>query len=319
MARKKKIIIEARINEYELRDGNPNVPYTPEEIAEDARACAEAGAAVVHFHARHDDGSPDFAPDTYADIITRIRARSSILTHPTLGSLKKELPLLERLRPMLDLARDPATAPDILPLCLSSPNWDFYDEARRDFSNTEKVYLNPTAELLGSIKAIQAAGIKLACLCWDVGATRRAEAFLGSGRLDGPVYLPFHLTSGGMLAGHPGTISGLEAHLAFLPRSGPVEWAALNLHGSMLPLAERIAREGGHIQIGIGDYHYREEGAPTNAALVARVVDIARAAGREIATPEEAREMLGMSRRNADCTQTGSVLSIPGSDHVMPL
>ena len=289
-----KIIIEARINEYAMRDGNPNVPWTPDEIARDAQACAEAGAAVVHFHARKPDGAPDFEPRTCAEIIARIRERSAILTHPTLGSLSRELPLAKRLRPMLDLARDPATAPDIVPLCLSSPNWDFYDAASGAFTNTDKVYLNPTADLIGSVEEIQAAGIKLACVCWDVGATRRVDALMASGRLERPAYLPFHLTSGGMLAGHPGTLAGLEAHLAFLPKASAVEWAVMNLHGSMLPLVERIARGGGHVQIGIGDHHYAEEGRPTNAELIARVTRIAREAGREIATPEEARRILGM-------------------------
>ena len=60
----------------------------------------------------------------------------------------------------------------------------------------------------------------------------------------------------------------------------PSEWAVLNLHGSMLPLAERIIRDGAHIQIGIGDYHYAELGAPTNADLVSRIAEIAKRLGR---------------------------------------
>ncbi len=70
----RKLIIEARVNEYMMREaGNPNVPYSPEEIARDAVACREAGAAVLHFHARHPDGTPDHAAATYAETVRRIR------------------------------------------------------------------------------------------------------------------------------------------------------------------------------------------------------------------------------------------------------
>ena len=289
----KKLIIEARINEYEMRDQNPNVPWTAREIAGDAKECRAAGASIVHFHARKLDGTPELSAAAYGEIIAQIKDSSDILVHPTLGSLKKDLPLAERLKPMLDLGAVPETRPDILPLCLSSPNWDFFDSSSKTFVSAEKIYMNPTEDLIGSVREIAKAGIGLSCVCWEIGATRRVAAFLHAGILRGPVYLPFHLTSGGMLAGHPGTQDGLDAHLAFLPQGEPIEWAVLNLHGSMLPLAERIIRDGGHIQIGIGDHHYAELGAPTNADLVSRIAEIAKRLGRDIASPDEAREMLG--------------------------
>src|SRR3712207_5382488 len=81
-----KLIIEARVNEYMDRArGNPNVPYTPAEIAADAVACREAGAAVLHFHARKSDGQPEHDPSSYAETVRRIRESSDILVHPTLG------------------------------------------------------------------------------------------------------------------------------------------------------------------------------------------------------------------------------------------
>ena len=81
----KKLILEARINEYMSRDLNPNVPWLPEEIGEDAARCREEGASVVHFHARNADGSPDHSAVTYSRAIREVRARSDILIHPTLG------------------------------------------------------------------------------------------------------------------------------------------------------------------------------------------------------------------------------------------
>ena len=279
-----------------MRARNPHVPWSADEIAADATRCRDAGAAIVHFHARKPDGSPETSPAAIGAVIRRIKEMSDILVHPTLGSLTQELPILERLQPVLDLAKDPATKPDMLPLCLSSPNWDFFDSDRGRFVSAEKIYLNPTEELIASIQELSAAGVGLSCVSWEIGATRRVAALHEAGILRSPIYLPFHLTSGGMLAGHPGTQDGLDAHLAFLPRGEVIEWAVMNLHGSILPLAETIIRGGGHIQIGIGDYHYVELGAPTNADLVRRVVEIAGRLGRDIASPDETRFMLGLDQ-----------------------
>ena len=81
----KKMILEARTNEYAMRDENPHVPWTSDEIAESAARCREAGASIVHFHARKPDGSPEHSVEVYADIIRKIRAKCDIFIHPTLG------------------------------------------------------------------------------------------------------------------------------------------------------------------------------------------------------------------------------------------
>lgn len=290
-----KLIIWARINEYEMRDGNPHVPWTPAEIAADAKACREAGAAIVHFHARKPDGAPEPDPRVCGEIIGRIRDLSDILVYPTLGVLARSLPIVQRLRPVLDLTASERTRPDIVPLCLSSPNWDFYDADRKALRATDHIYLNPTDELIASIETLRSTGVGLECLSWEVGATRRLAALHHAGVLPGPIMVSFHLTSGGMLAGHPGTAEGVQTHLEFLPDRKIYRWAVMNLHGSMLPLAESTIRQGGHVQLGLGDYPYPELGAPTNADLVREVARIAHACGRGIATPEEARQILGLS------------------------
>lgn len=228
-------------------------------------------------------------------MIKQVKNTSDILVHSTLGSQTKGLPIRERLQPVLSLAKSPASKPDILPICLSSPNWDFYDPKERRFLGAEKVYSNPTDEMITSAQELNAAGVAVSCVSWDIGATRRLDALRHAGILNDPVYMQFDLTSGNMLAGHPATAEGLDAHLAFLPQGAAIEWGVINLHGSILPLAEKIILAGGHIHIGIGDHHYEEEGVPTNAELVRRIVDIAHRLGREIASPKEARSMLGIA------------------------
>jgi uncharacterized protein (DUF849 family) len=292
----KKLIIEARINEYEMRDANPHVPWTPEEIAADAARCREAGAAIVHFHARKPDGAPDFSAQTYGEIIRRIKERSDILVHPTLGAGRADQPVSQRIKPVMELGADASTRPDLIPLCMGSPNWDFFDGETGRFVSSDKIFVNKTEDLIASARGLTAAGFGLSCVCWEVGATRRLSAFLDAGIVPAPGYLVFHLTSGGMLAGHPGTPEGLDVHLAFLPEGRAVEWAVINLHGSMIGLLEMIIRRGGHVQIGIGDYPYRENGAPTNAELVRQVAETAAQLGREVATPEEAAAILGLKR-----------------------
>jgi uncharacterized protein (DUF849 family) len=198
---------------------------------------------------------------------------------------------------------------------MGSPNWDFFDSENRRFVSPDKIFVNKTEDLIASARGLTSAGFGLSCVCWDLGATRRLAAFLDAGIVPTPAYLVFHLTSGGMLAGHPGTPEGLEAHLAFLPEGRAVEWAVINLHGSMMGLLEMIIRGGGHVQIGIGDYSYRELGAPTNAELVRRVVEMAARVGREVATPEEAGALLGLKqdRPSSEAKGTGSASREPST------
>ena len=80
-----KIIIEARVNELEGRNGNPNVPFTPSEVIRDAKACYDAGASIIHFHGRTPSGAPEHTPAYYLETNAGIRDACPILIHPTLG------------------------------------------------------------------------------------------------------------------------------------------------------------------------------------------------------------------------------------------
>lgn len=290
-----KLIIEARVNEFAMRDRNPNVPWTPQEIAAEAASCREAGAAIVHFHARKGDGAPEPSARVTLEIVRRIRDRSDVLINPTLGSVKQDLPVFKRIAMLLDESKGPEDRPDILPLCLGSLNWDGVDPDTGRLFDKDRIYLNRTSDLVTGARALMDAGIGASCVLWEVGHTRRLAAFLDAGIIPEPAYAVFHLVGGGILSGHPATPAGLDAHLAFLPR-GRAEWAIMSLGESLLPLAETVIRAGGHLQIGIGDHPYAEIGAPTNAELIRAVVEIARGVGRAVATPDEARTLLGLQR-----------------------
>ena len=290
----KKMILEARINEYAMRDENPNVPWTPDEIAESAARCREAGASIVHFHARKPDGSPEHSVEVYADIIRKIRAKSDILIHPTLGWFANDEDPAGRTKCVTTLAKDPATKPDFAPIDTGTINLDQYDPSTKTFSHTERVYKNRTDTLELYAREFRVAGIKPVLVCWSVGFVRRAAALIEMGLIDEPAYFLLNMTDGPYITGHPGTPAGLEAHLRFLPKNRRLEWASNVVGGDLLKLTVMSAERGGHIAPGIGDYAYRDLGCPTNEQVVSMAAAGARKAGREIASVEDTRELLGL-------------------------
>ena len=114
------------------------------------------------------------------------------------------------------------------------------------------------------------------------------------GLIDEPAYFLLNMTDGPYITGHPGTPAGLEAHLRFLPKNRRLEWASNVVGGDLLKLTAMSAERGGHIAPGIGDYAYRELGCPTNEQVVNMAAAGARKAGREIASVEDTRELLGL-------------------------
>jgi 3-keto-5-aminohexanoate cleavage enzyme len=290
-----KLIIEVRVNEYAMRDGNPNVPWTPDEIAQDAAEIRAAGASILHFHARQPDGSPAHDYDTYAATIRGIRQAGDLLVHSTLGQITVQGDAA-RIAHILRLAEDPALKPEFASMDIGSTNIDVYDPVAKRFATTNKSYVNATETLLFFARTFRDAGIKPAIACWAVPFLRYAEALLDMELLAEPAYLLLVHTDRSILGGHPPTPAGLRAFLDFLPRNKRVHWTVNAKPGNLFPLAAQAIQLGGHVAIGIGDNPYAELGAPRNAELVRRVVELAKACGREIATPDEARVMLGIPR-----------------------
>lgn len=288
----RKMILEARVNEYAMRERNPHVPWTADEIAETAARCRAEGAAIVHFHARGDDGSPVHTVEAYAEIIRKIRNRSDILVHPTLGWFSNDHDPAGRADCVTTLALDPATKPDIAPIDTGSTNLETYDAAARSFSHADRVYINRTETLELYASRFRRSGIKPQIVCWSIGFMRRACALMEMGLVDEPAYFLLNMTDGPYLTGHPGTPEGLHAHLQFLPPERQVEWVANVVGGDLLALAEMAAREGGHLAPGIGDHPYEEIGCPSNEEVVRVAARTVKAAGRELATPDDVREML---------------------------
>lgn len=289
-----KIIIEARVNELALRTENPNITFLPEEIAADARSCFEAGASILHYHGRKQDGSPDNSPDHYLATNRLVRDSCGILIHPTLGYIANDADASGRFAAIETTMQDSATAVDFAPMDVGSVNVDWWDPVARRYTTTDLIYKNSTATLMHFAERIRHHRLTPYLVSWNVSFTRQIDAFLQMGVIDEPAYVCFCLTDGIVLSGHPGTPEGLDAHLMFLPKDRRFVWTVVNYKGDLLRLADKIIAAGGHISIGTGDYPYAEYGQPTNAELVARIAAMARAQGREVASVEETRAILKM-------------------------
>jgi 3-keto-5-aminohexanoate cleavage enzyme len=289
-----KLIIEVRINEYASRTGNVNVPFSPEEICEEALRCWREGASIIHYHARDPEtGAPSSKTEIYVETARRIKDKSDLLLKPTLGAWTLPSPEA-RMSHIISMAKDPASKADLAPIDMGTSNVDVWDAGNRRFLTEETVYMNTTKILRYFAESMRAAGVKPVAVLWNVPATRTTQAFVEAGLLQEPIYAEVVLTEGGLFAGNPGSVRGLEAMIDFIPMNLRCQWTVMCSRGNLFQVAGAAIERGGHIAIGLGDYPYTELGMPRNADLVERVSEIARDMGREVATPSETRGMLGI-------------------------
>ncbi len=285
------VIITVRMNEASMREANPHVPWSPEEIAADAADCVEAGAAVVHFHGRDPvTGGADRSPAALAATVELIDGSSGAITYCNLGA-GAGLDLADRLAP---LAHD-GPMPELAPVDLGSFNLDPFDRSTRRFATEEGVYANTVATVRGMAAGIVAAGVTPVAVAWGIGSLRLLDALVLQGAWPTPVVGEL-VVSDALLSTNPASPAGLGALLPFVPEVD-ASWSLMCALGSVLPLAELALDAGLGISVGLGDHPHTELGAPTNAELVARVVDHAVAAGHRVAGPAEARTLLGLPPR----------------------
>ena len=289
----KKLIITVRVNEYVSRNPNKHVPFTPDEIADAAVDCRAAGASIIHLHARNTDGSPCHTPEVYAEIVGKIRDRTDILIDSTLGvhHVKADENRLEHIKLMGQKSR---TRPDFAAVDTGSTNMDAYDPQTKTFKTVNKTYINSTATCLFLAKGMTAAGVKPHLSVWAVPFMRMTDALLDMGAINEPAYVQCVLGDGWHVGSHPGTPRGLEALIDFLPANRRIEWTVCLKDGNLMNVAPLALERGGHLAPGLGDYPYPEFGYPSNAELVHRFTELGRSVGREPATTDEARTLLGI-------------------------
>ena len=287
----KKLILEMRLNEYQLRNENKNIPFTPDEIAEAAADCRKAGASIVHFHAREDDGRACFAPEVYAECAAKIRERCDILIDVTLGQVNVAGDD-QRLAHIVHMAKSPKTIPDFAAVDTGSTNVDAYDTVTKQFKSTHRSYVNSIETCIRLINEMQRLGVQPSISVWTVPFIRTCDALIDAGILRVPATLQVVLCDGGILGGHPNTLRGLSEMVDNMPFHRQIEWFVCSKEGNLFAAAAAAIQRGGHLSPGLGDYAYPELGCPDNGALASAFATLSRQMGRDVASPAEARAMI---------------------------
>ena len=288
---KRKLVITVHLN-GPTRDANPHLAYSPAEIAQQSIECWRHGASVVHYHACDPaTGAPATDTALFAETQRRIKQECDIITFPTLGALTAHPE--GRLAHIVELAKDPATKPDCIPVDVVTTNLDAYDAGRKAFTSLDRVYSNTTRTLIDIAERARAIGVTPVPMFWNVASVRVTQKLAEMGVFKQPMFCEASVYGEPYLGfGHPPTIKGLDALLDFIPPEADWRWTVSVIGANAFALLADAMERGGDVAIGLHDYPYPELGFPTNAELIARVADLARAMGREVATAAEAREIL---------------------------
>jgi 3-keto-5-aminohexanoate cleavage enzyme len=253
-----------------FRESNPNIPYTTKEVADSSIEAAEAGATVVHLHVREDDGTPSGRPELFVHVIDRIRAASDVLTMVSTGGAN-DMTIDERVTGL-------EANPDISGV--ESGSMNFGDET----------FITSPPAGRGIIERAKEVGIALEVEAFDVGHVVSAVRWLEEGILPSPMRI-------NLVFGVPGGIDATPDALEAMRRPLPdgTFWTVTCIgrhHQRLLGLACLLGAPG--IRTGLEDVAYISKGvlAPSNGALVEMAVGLARTLGREVATHDQARELL---------------------------
>jgi uncharacterized protein (DUF849 family) len=255
----------------------PHVPVTPEQIVADAVACVDAGASILHLHARRPDESPAWEREAYRAFIPAIREQrpQAVICVSTSG---RDVAEVERRADVLDLDGD--AKPDMASLTLGSLN--FRHEAS----------VNAPGTIVALAERMAERGIRPELEVFDSGMAYLANELLDRGVLAAPLYA-------NVILGAPNTAPATAGALAHLVAALPpgTTWAAGGVGAFQLPMNGIAVLTGGHVRTGLEDNPAMDAARTvpaTNPRLVARVAELARIADRALATPAEVRERLAL-------------------------
>ncbi|WP_164419921.1 BKACE family enzyme [Streptomyces salinarius] len=273
---------------------SPHVPVTPEQIARNAVEAAAAGAAVVHIHVRDPEtGAPSRDPKLYREVVERVKETGTdVVINLTAGMggdlvIDPDDPLthlpgtdlvggLDRLPHVEDLL------PDICTLDCGSLN----------FGDGSNLYVSTPDMLRAGARRIQELGVRPELEIFDTGQLWFAKQLLAEGLLDDPTVFQLCM---GIPWGAPADPGVLQSMVNMLPDGA--RWASFALGRMQMPWVAQSILLGGHVRVGLEDNLYLGKGnKATNAQLVERAVSITESIGARVATPDEARELLGLRK-----------------------
>ncbi|MFA7595543.1 MAG: 3-keto-5-aminohexanoate cleavage protein [Novosphingobium sp.] len=278
------------------------LPVTPAEIAEQGIAAVNAGAAILHLHARiPENGMPTGDPDVYAQFLPVLKQRTDAVINLTTGG-SATMPVAERLLAATKFH------PEMCSLNMGSINFAFFDVAKRikswkhewekDYvvNSDDYIFRNTFRDIAYILETMKDAGTRFEHECYDVGHLYNLAHFVDRGLVEPPFFIQ-------MIFGILGGIGPDLENLMFMKATADrlfgresFQWSVLAAGRHQMPFLTQAALMGGHVRVGLEDSLFIERGkfATSNAQQVEKIVRILREMGREPASPAEARQMLGL-------------------------
>jgi 3-keto-5-aminohexanoate cleavage enzyme len=272
------------------RDQCPAIPYTPAEYAAEARRIVDEGGSMIHIHARTPDGVPSYEVEDFRAITEAIRAEvDDVVVNYSTGAIgvpvEKRIAYLRALRP------------DVAALNMGSMNYAKYSRRRKDFV-FKAVFENSFDTIIEFLQAMNELGIRPEHECFDAGHVANLDPLIDMGLLSEPLQVQ-------CVMGVAGGIRPSARNLALMADQvpggpdGPSNWGVIGISREQWMLVAAALTLGGNVRVGLEDNFYLPDGemARSNGELVARVRRMTQDVGRRPATVAEARELLGVPRR----------------------
>lgn len=302
MAKARKVIITcAPTGAIHTPSMSPYLPVSPDEIAESAIAAAEAGAAILHLHARNpEDGRPDQSPERFMEFLPKVKSSTDAVINITTGGAPT-MTVEERMRPAN------VFKPEVASLNMGTLNFGLfpmlgrYDaelkhEWEREYlGNKEIVFKNTFKDIETLMKMGQANGTRFEFECYDIGHLYNLKYFVDAGLVKPPFFIQSVFGIFGGIGGHPEDLMHMKRTADRL-FGDDYRWSILGAGANQMKLATLGAAQGANVRVGLEDSLWIGPGklAETNAQQVRKVREILEGLSLEIATPDEAREILDL-------------------------
>ena len=280
----KTIITVAPTGAWPKKKDNPNVPMTPEEIAEDVYECWKAGAAVAHLHMRDDEGNGIMDPVRFKKTVELIKAHKDcdiVLNLTTSGDIHAD----DDIR----IAHVEELKPDMASYDCGSMNW-----------LNSGLFINSPAFLERCGLSFQEWGVKPEIEAFDPGMIANAAYYIKKGVLKTPVHFQFCMGCANGITGTMKNLVFMKEEAEKLVGAQNFTWSCFGVGHSAMEMLYGAIALGGHIRVGMEDNVLFAKGqlAESNAQFVKRAVEAVKLYGREVATPDEARQLLNLPPYN---------------------
>jgi uncharacterized protein (DUF849 family) len=278
---------------------SPHLPVTPEEIAHAALEAAEAGAAIVHLHARNPEtGQPDQSPEAFLPFLKEIHAKSNVVINITTGGAPTML-VEERLRPCATYA------PEVASLNMGSMNFGLFPMLKRykDFqydwerpyleNSDERIFKNTFRDIKNILETCRENETRFEIECYDIGHLYTLSYFASEGLIKPPFFIQSVFGILGGIGVHPEDVAHMKRTADRLFGNDYV-WSVLGAGRNQLPIAAQSLSMGGNVRVGLEDSLWLGKGrlAQRNADQVKAARQMIEGLGLSVATPDEARQIL---------------------------